>query len=314
MSDWIILAGIVAAALAADLVLHRRWSAASLRSAFAWTAVWVSLGLSFGAYVFASHGATVAGEYYAGYLIEWSLSVDNVFVFAVLFSYFGVPRRFQHRVLFWGVLGALVFRIVFILAGVELLTRFTWTTYSLGAFVAAGGVWMLFRRREVDVDRHPVIRIVRRIAPVTSDYRGDRFIVRDHGVAMATPLLVLLVVVETTDVAFAIDSIPAVLAVTSNGFVVVASNAFAVLGLRSLYFCVAGAMGRFTYLRFGLAAVLLFVGVKLLLVDVIGEIPIGVAFAVIVAAVGSSLVASEVSRRRKLPGGSVRASSLRAWR
>ena len=301
MTVWLVLSATVGVALSADLFLHRRGQAMSFGTAVAWTAAWVSLGLSFGAFVLAAQGTTAAGEYYAGYLVEWTLSIDNVFVFAVLFSYFGVPRELQHRALFWGVVGALLFRIVFILVGVELLHRFAWTTYSLGAFVAAAGAWMIAGRREVDLGRHPVLRLAHRVAPVSDGYRGDRFLVRENGVRVATPLLVLLFVIATTDVAFAVDSIPAILAITSSAFVVVASNAFAILGLRSLYFCVVGAMSRFAYLRLGLGAVLLFVGGKLLLADLVGGVPIGASLAVIAGLVATSLAASGLASRITAP-------------
>jgi tellurite resistance protein TerC len=303
VTAWAILLAVLAVALAADLLLHGRWPALSLRQAAAWTAAWVCLGLAFGAFVLASEGSTAAAEYYTTYLVEWSLSVDNVFVFAVLFSYFGVPRELQHRVLFWGILGALVFRLVFVLVGVELLERVDWTQYTLGAFVVAAGIWMLFRHAESDPRHRLLVRALGKLVPVTPEYRGDRFLVREHGALVATPLFVLLLVIAPTDLSFAVDSIPTALAITSNAFVIFASNAFAVLGLRSLYFCVLGAMSRFAYLRFGLAAVLLFVGAKLLLADTVGDLPIGVSLAVIAAGVGTSLLVSEVSRRRGATGG-----------
>jgi tellurite resistance protein TerC len=299
MIGWAVLISVLAVALVADLSLHRRWPALTLRQAVAWTAGWVALGLAFGGFVLAQQGSTAAAEYYTTYLIEWSLSVDNVFVFAVLFTYFAVPREFQHRVLFWGILGALVFRLVFVLVGVELLERVHWTHYTLGAFVALAGIWMLFRRQEADPRHQLVLRAVGKLVPVTPKFQGDRFFVRQRGVRVATPLLVLLLVIAPTDLSFAVDSIPTALAITSNAFVIFASNAFAVLGLRSLYFCVLGAMDRFTYLRFALAAVLLFVGAKLILSDAIGKIPIGASLAFIAAAVGASLVASEIARRRQ---------------
>ncbi|HEX2505874.1 MAG TPA: TerC/Alx family metal homeostasis membrane protein [Gaiellaceae bacterium] len=299
MTSWAVLLTVVGVALTVDLLLHRRWPALTLRQAGAWTAVWVTLGLAFGVFVLADQGATAAGEYYATYLVEWSLSIDNVFVFAALFAYFGVPREHQHRVLFWGVLGALVLRLVFVLVGVELLERFHWTQYTLGAFVVLAGFWMLWRSEEADPRQQLLIRLVGNVMPVTPEFDGDRFFVRRNGKRVATPLFVLLLVIAPTDVSFAIDSIPTALAITSNAFVVFASNAFAVIGLRSLYFVVVGAMSRFEYLHYGLSAVLLFVGTKLLLSDVIGEVPIGLSLGVIVAAIGGSLIASEVARRRR---------------
>jgi tellurite resistance protein TerC len=302
VTGWIVLLSLLAVALTADLLLHRRWPALSLYQAVGWTAVWVSLGLAFGGFVLAYEGSTATVEYYTTYLVEWSLSVDNVFVFAVLFSYFAVPREFQHRVLFWGILGALVFRLVFVLVGVELLERVHWTQYTLGAFVVLAGVWMLFRRPEADPRHQLLVRAAGKLMPVTPEYRGDSFLVREKGVLVATPLFVLLLVIAPTDLSFAVDSIPTALAITSNAFVIFASNAFAVLGLRSLYFCVLGAMDRFAYLRFGLAAVLLFVGAKLVLSDLVGDVPTGVSLGVIAVTIGTTLVVSELVRRRQPEG------------
>lgn len=285
-------------------VLHRSVREAPLHEAIIWTALWVSLGLVFGLVVLVWLGGGSAAEYYTGYLIEWSLSIDNVFVFALVFAYFGIPVELQHRVLFWGIVGALVFRAAFIVGGAELLERVSWTQYTLGFFLVLAAGWMVARRKEqIRPERNPLVRLARHAMPLTDSLDGDRFLVRTSGRLVATPLLLVLVAVETTDIVFAIDSIPAILAITTNSFVVFSANAFAVLGLRSLYFCVAGAMKRFVYLRLGLAAVLLFVGIKLVLTDPVGEVPIAVSLLVILTLIGVAVAASLVAARRARPSG-----------
>ena len=278
-------------------VLHRSAREVPLKEAIVWTGFWVALGLVFGLVVLLWLGGESAAQYYTGYLIEWSLSIDNVFVFALVFTYFGTPIEFQHRVLFWGIIGALVFRAAFIIAGAALLERVSWTQYTLGFFLVLASGWMIARRKEqVQPEHNPLVRLARHFVPLTDGLRGDRFFVRSSGRLVATPLLLVLITVETTDIVFAIDSIPAILAITTNAFVVFSANAFAVLGLRSLYFCVADAMKRFAYLRIGLAAVLLFVGVKLVLADVAGEPPVVVSLVVILALIGASVAASLLIR------------------
>ena len=264
---WFAVAGGIAAALAVDLlVLHRHAHEVSMREAALTSAGWVTLGVGFGAGVWWFAGADRAGEYFAGYLIEKSLSVDNVFIFALLFSYFAVPARYQHRVLFWGVVGALVLRAGFIAAGAALLEQLHWVIYVFGALLGLTGVKMLRSSgHSVDPGRNPVLRLLRGRVPMTDEYHGQRFLVRDGVRWVATPMLAVLVAIETTDVVFAVDSIPAIFAVTDEPFLVFTSNAFAILGLRALYFLLAGMMGRFTYLKTGLAAILLFVGAKMLL-------------------------------------------------
>ncbi len=291
---WFAVAGGIAAALAVDLlVLHRHAHEVSMREAALTSAGWVTLGVGFGAGVWWFAGADRAGEYFAGYLIEKSLSVDNVFIFALLFSYFAVPARYQHRVLFWGVVGALVLRAGFIAAGAALLEQLHWVIYVFGALLVLTGVKMLRSSgHSVDPGRNPVLRLLRRRVPMTNEYHGQRFLVRDGLRWVATPMLAVLVAIETTDVVFAVDSIPAVFAVTDEPFLVFTSNAFAILGLRALYFLLAGMMGRFTYLKTGLAAILLFVGAKMLLTEW-WHVPIGISLAVIAAilavAIGASL-------------------------
>lgn len=290
---WAALVGTLAVLLVADLlVVHRRPHAVSFRAAAVESAVWVSLGVAFAAVVAVGLGGRAAGEYLTAYLIEKSLSVDNVFVWAVLFSSFAVPAAYQFRVLFWGVFGALALRAGFIFAGVAVLERFEWVLYLFGAFLLVTAV-KIARHRETEVhrERNPLLRLVRRVVPSTTGYDGQRLFIRRHGRLLATPLLAVLVLVESTDVVFAVDSVPAVLAVSRDPFVVFASNAFAILGLRSLYFLLAGMAGRFRHLHLGLAVVLAFVGVKMLLAD-LWHPPAWVSLAVIAAALAGSVVAS----------------------
>jgi tellurite resistance protein TerC len=289
---WAAVLAVILAMLAVDLFAHRRAHVVTVREAATWSAVWVALGLGFGGVIWWAYGAQAGAEYYAGYLIEKSLAVDNVFVFALIFTYFAVPRELQHRVLFYGVLGALVFRALFIAGGAALLDRFHWVLYVFGAFLLLTG-WRMFRHRneETDLGRNPVLRLVRRMVPTTDEYVGERFGVRRAGRLVATPLFTVLVLVETTDIVFAVDSIPAIFAVTQEPFLVFTSNAFAILGLRAMYFLLADLMHRFIYLKAGLAAILVFVGVKMLLIDV-WKVPIGLSLAVIASCITVAVVAS----------------------
>jgi tellurite resistance protein TerC len=290
---WGAFVAFILAMLAIDLfVFHRDAHEVSFREAGIWSGIWVAMGLAFGAFLWAWQGSRFAGEYVAGYLIEKSLSVDNIFVFALIFGYFAVPAKYQHRVLFWGVVGALVFRAAFIAAGAALLENFHWTIYVFGAFLVITGIRMArSSQTHVDPSRNPVLRAFRRVVPVTDAYDGQRMLIRRAGRWMATPLLAVLIIVETTDVVFAVDSIPAIFAVTDETFLVFTSNAFAILGLRALYFLLAGMLGRFRYLRFGLAAVLVFVGGKMLLADV-WKTPIWASLTVIVLTIGVSVLVS----------------------
>lgn len=295
---WAAVTAAIVALLAVDLlVVHREPHAVSTREAAVSSAVWVSVGLAFGGLLWLLQGGDRAGQYFAGYLVEKSLSVDNIVVFALLFTYFAVPAALQHRVLFWGVVGALLLRGLFVLAGAALLDRFTAAVYVFGAFLVLTGVRMA-RRTEAHADpgRNPVVRLLRRLVPMTDGYRGERFVVRENGRRLATPLLAVLVAVETTDVLFAVDSIPAVFAVTSDPFLVFTSNAFAVLGLRALYFLLGDLVGRFAYLRLGLAVVLVLVGAKML-VSHWWHAPTWLSLAVVAAVLGVSVVASLRSAR-----------------
>lgn len=293
--SWIIFAVVVFGLLALDLfVFHREAKTVSMREAGAWVAVWVTLGLGFGGWIFLTRGATSGGEYLAGYLIEYSLSMDNVFVFAVLFAYFGVPAAYQHRLLFWGVMGAIVFRAIFILAGTALLDAFHFVIYVFGAILLYTA-WRMVRAgsEQVDPSANPVLKLMRRVIPITHDFDGAKFFTRQNGKRVATPLLAALVVIETSDIMFAIDSVPAILSITTDTFIVFTSNAFAIMGLRSLYFMLSGMMGRFHYLHYGLAAVLSFIGVKMVIhswVKIGNWVSLGVILGVLTLSVVASLL------------------------
>ncbi|HWB77169.1 MAG TPA: TerC family protein [Nannocystaceae bacterium] len=283
----------VVAMLALDLgVFHRKAHDVRTREALIWTGVWIGLALVFDVGVYIWFGWERALEFLTGYLIEKALSVDNLFVFLVVFSYFAVPAKLQHRVLLWGILGALVMRAVFIVAGAALLQRFHWVIYVFGAFLVFTGIKLLLQKdAEVHPERNPVLRLFRRLVPAVDDYRGAKFIVREAGRWMVTPLFMVLVVIEATDIVFAVDSIPAIFAVTDDPFIVYTSNIFAILGLRALYFALAAMMGRFHYLKVGLGLVLAFVGTKMVIVDVY-KIPIFVSLAVVVGLLAGSIVVS----------------------
>jgi len=289
---WAAVLAVILAMLAVDLVAHRTAHVVSVREAAIWSVVWVSLGLGFGAVVWWALGAQAGGEYFAGYLIEKSLAVDNVFVFALIFTYFAVPREYQHRVLFYGVVGALVFRAIFIAGGAVVIHQFAWVLYLFGAFLVFTG-WKMFTHRndEMDPSRNPVLRLITRRVPSTDQFHGQKFWVSSGGRWVATPLFTVLVLVETTDIVFAVDSIPAIFAVTQEPFLVFTSNAFAILGLRAMYFLLADLIHRFVYLKAGLAAILVFVGVKMMLLEV-WKVPIGLSLMVIVLCITVSVVLS----------------------
>ncbi len=312
---WAAVLGVILVMLAVDLVAHRRAHVVGVREAAVWSAVWVALGLGFGAVVWWVWGGEFAAQYFAGYVIEKSLAVDNVFVFAIIFGYFAVPREYQHRVLFYGVLGALVFRAVFIAAGSVLIASFAWVLYVFGAFLVATGIRMARHRDEtVDPESSVVLRVFRRLVPVTDTYHGQRFVVKQAGRWVATPLLAVLVLVEVTDVVFAVDSIPAIFAVTQQPFLVFTSNAFAILGLRAMYFLLADLMHRFVYLKLGLALVLVWVGTKMLLLDLY-KIPTGVSLAVVAAILTVAVTASwrrtRTRTRTETPPASLTGTSAR---
>lgn len=281
--------------LALDLgVFHRKPKKISVREAVGWSAFWIALGLAFNGWVYYHFGARAGIEFLTGYTLEKALSVDNLFVFLMVFNYFSVPAQYQHRVLFWGILGALVMRGVFIFLGVEIVTRFHWVLYIFGAFLVYSGIKMAFAKdEEIDPSENPVVRWVKRHIPVTNAYDGTKMFTRVDGKLFATPLFIVLVVIETTDVLFAVDSIPAVFGVTTNPFIIFTSNVMAILGLRSLYFALAGLMDLFAYLKLGLSLVLVFIGVKML-IEKFYEIPtvwaLGTVGAVLVISIGASLL------------------------
>jgi TerC family integral membrane protein len=292
---WGGFAAFVLAMLALDLgVFHRRAHVVRAREALGWSAVWITLALIFNAAVWHWFGPERGLEFLTGYLIEKALSVDNIFVFLVVFSYFSVPSAYQHRVLFWGVLGAIVFRIIFIVAGAALLQSFHWIIYVFGGILLVTGVRLLRSNEEqIHPERNLLLRLVRRILPVTHEYQDQRFFTRVEGRLLATPLLLVLATVEATDIVFAVDSIPAIFAVTGDPFIVFTSNIFAILGLRALFFLLAGFIGRFEYLKVGLGLVLVFVGAKMVLSDVY-KVPIIVSLLVVTALIAGSVLASVV--------------------
>lgn len=291
---WIGFNAFVLLMLALDLgVFHRKAHVVSFKESMAWTAVWIALAMLFNVWVWKYFGAQKGLEFFTGYVIEKSLSVDNVFVFALLFSYFAVPQLYQHKVLFWGVLGALVMRAIMIVLGAALITKFSWIIYVFGVFLIITGIKMVVKKEEeIHPENNPVVRWFKRFMKVAPDFRGDRFFVRENGILMATPLFVVLLLVEVSDLIFAVDSIPAIFAVTKDPFIVYTSNVFAIMGLRSLYFALAGVMDKFHYLKIGLGFVLTFVGVKMLLGHTPWKIDTGLSLAVIVGILALSVIAS----------------------
>ena len=292
----------VLAMLALDLgVFHRKSHEVKMKEALVWSVVWILLALAYNLGIYigwfgdfpAAERSQRTMEFLTGYLIEKSLSVDNIFVFLLIFSYFRVPASYQHRVLFWGILGALAMRAVFIAAGITLIEKFHWTIYVFGGFLILTGIKMALQKdKEIHPERNPVLRLFRRSVPVTENFEGDRFWVRRAGKLFATPLMVVLLFIEMTDVIFAVDSIPAILAITQNAFLVYTSNVFAILGLRALYFALAGIMQLFHHLHYGLSAILVFVGIKMVVVDIFGKIPTGVSLGVIAVILALSVIAS----------------------
>jgi tellurite resistance protein TerC len=284
ISLWIVFNAFVLAMLALDLgVFHRKAHVVNIKEALGWSGIWIGLAFLFNLGIYFWWGRDRALEFLAAYLIEKSLSVDNIFIFVLIFSYFQVPSLYQHKVLFWGILGALIMRALFIAAGVTLIQKFHWIIYVFGALLIITGIRMaLHKDKEIHPERNPVLRLFRRFVPTVKHYEGSSFFVKIDRRSFATPLFVVLLLVETTDVIFAIDSIPAVLAITTDPFIVYTSNVLAILGLRALYFALAGIMQLFHYLHYGLSAILVFVGSKMLLADIY-KIPIGIALCVLAA-------------------------------
>jgi len=292
---WVAFNVFILAMLVLDLwVFHRKTHVIQLKEALLWVAFWVALALLFNTGIYFWRGTDKALEFLAGYLIEYSLSADNIFVFLLIFSYFRVPAQYQHKALFWGILGALVMRAIFIATGITLITHFSWVIYVFGVFLVLTGIKMILQKnQEIHPEKNPVLKLFRRFMPVTEQYEGGRFFVRRTGRVLATPLFVVLLVLETTDVVFAVDSIPAILAITVDPFIVYTSNVFAILGLRALYFALAGMMRMFHCLHYGLSIILAFVGVKMLLTEFY-KIPTGIALGVVAGILFVSVIASVV--------------------
>lgn len=292
---WIGFGAVVLIMLALDLgVFNRHAHTVSLKEAGIWTAVWIGLSLIFGGVIWALLGQTAGVQFLTGYLIEKSLSVDNIFVFVLIFSYFSVPAQYQHRVLFWGVLGALLMRAVMIGAGVALIHRFEWIVYVFGAFLIYSGIKMARQNHEQEIDpnSNPVVKLFKRLMPVTTEYHGEKFTFVENGKRFATPLLLVLIMIETTDLIFAVDSIPAILAISQDPFIVYTSNIFAILGLRSMYFLLAGVIDKFRYLKLGLSVILVYVGGKMLATSLGFHIDPFVSLGIISAILTLSIVAS----------------------
>ena len=308
---WIGFNLFVLSLLALDLgVFHRHAHKVSIKEATIWSVIWITLAMVFnlGLYFFwdkvsptsSYSNSEAALAFFTGYLIEKSLSVDNIFVFVLIFTFFAVPAVYQHRVLFWGILGALIMRGALIVVGAVLLKEFHWVIYIFGAFLIFTGIRMaIHRNEEMHPEQNPVVKLLRRVMPVTDNYEGDRFFIRRAGRLMATPLFLVLLIVESADLVFAVDSIPAIFAVTNDPFIVYTSNVFAILGLRSLYFLLAGVVDKFHYLKLGLSVVLTFVGTKMVIVDIY-KIPVGLSLGVIASILAIAVVASLLRSRRLL--------------
>jgi len=296
---WLAFGAVITAMFVLDLfVFNRKSHEIRFREALTWTLVWVGLAMAFNAGVWYYLGKAKALEFLTGYIIEESLSVDNLFVFIMIFSYFRVPRAHQPRVLKWGIIGALVMRGIFIILGIELIERFHWMVYLFGAILIYTGIKMAFGGDEkVEPEKNPLVRLVRRFMPITKRMAGDRFFIKRRGILAATPLFLTLIVVESSDLIFAVDSIPAVLAVTRDPFIVYSSNVFAIMGLRSLYYLLAHVMEMFAYLKLGVSCILAFVGAKMLLVDVV-EIPLLFSLGVIIGTLTISILVSVILAKR----------------
>lgn len=290
---WILFNAFVLLMLALDLgVFHRKIHEISLKESLTWTFIWVFLALVFNAIIYFWRGQQQALEFFTGYLVEKALSVDNIFVFIMIFTYFQIPTKYQHKVLFWGIIGALIMRVIFIFAGVALIEKFHFTIYFFGALLIYTGYKMFYHNNaKIEPDKNPVIKFFKKFIPVTPGLQEDKFFVKQNGKQFATPLFLVLILIETTDLIFAVDSIPAILAITQDHFIVYTSNVFAILGLRSLYFALAGVVHRFWLLSYALAIVLVFVGIKMLLIDVY-KIPIEWSLIFIASIITGSILLS----------------------
>ena len=296
---WVGFNALVLVMLAVDLgIFHRKPHVVSMREGATWTLVCMTLALAFSAWIWRYAGDQAALEFLTGYLVEWSLAIDNIFVFVLIFSFFAVPQLYQHRVLFWGILGALLMRGAFIAAGAYVLERWSWVIYIFGALLVVTGIRMLVKREEEpDLAENRVVRFAQRVLPLTGKYHGQKFVLREHGRVLVTPLLLVLLLVEVSDLIFAIDSIPAIFAITRDPFIVYTSNVFAILGLRSMYFLLANVVHRFVYLKVGLSFVLVFIGTKMLIAEWY-HIPITTSLVVVAALIGGSITASLAQNRQ----------------
>jgi tellurite resistance protein TerC len=292
---WLLFNVFVLAMLAIDLgIFHKKSHEVTVREALSWTCVWITLAMLFNLFVYYYFGKGKGLEFFTGYLIEKSLSVDNIFVIILIFSYFKVPSKYQHKVLFWGILGALVMRVIFILTGAELIHRFHWLIYIFGGFLIFTGIRMLtVGDLQINPEKNPVIRLAKKVFPITPSFEGNRFFIKRDGKNWATPLFLVVILIETTDLIFAVDSIPAILAISDDSFIVYTSNVFAILGLRSLYFALAGIEKYFKYLKYGLSAILVFVGIKMCIADFL-KIPIEVSLIVIAFTLTIAMLASRI--------------------
>jgi len=299
---WVVFNIFIVSMLIIDLtIFNREPEEISIRKALGWTAVWIILAVIFGIGLYYYMDPESSLDFFTGYLIEKSLSVDNIFVFLLIFTYFGVDPKYQHRVLFWGIFGALVFRLIFILIGVALIEQFHWVIYIFGAFLIFTGIKLAFEKdKEIKPNRNPVLKLVRRFVPVTKDFHGEKFFIKRNGKWIATPMFIVLVMIETTDVVFAFDSIPAIMAITRDTFIIYSANAFAILGLRALYFALSGVMRLFHYLHYGLALILVYVGTKMMLEDLV-EIPTLVTLSVIILTISFSILISIIYPKKEPP-------------
>lgn len=289
---WLAVLGLILGMLAIDLFAHRHASVISMKEAAIWSAIWISLGIAFGIFIWNTYGAELGQQYFSGFVIEKSLAVDNVFVWAIIFAAFSVPREYQHRVLFLGVLGALVFRGIFIALGYGLIQSFSWILYLFAAFLIWTGIQLMIKRNEhMDPTKSRFLKLFRKYIPTTDKFYGQRLMVRVGGVLVATPLMIVLALVEFTDIIFAVDSIPAIFAVTDEPFIVFTANAFAVLGLRAMYFLLADLIHRFVYLKIGLSFILIWVGIKMALHDFY-KVPTSISLTVIISVITISIAAS----------------------
>ena len=298
---WIGFAVLITVMLALDLgVFNKNAHKVAVKEAMIWTGVWITIALLFNIFVFFEFGKIKALEFLTAYVIEYSLSVDNIFIFILIFTFFAVPSRYQHRILFWGIIGALIMRGIFIFAGVALINKFHWIILVFGAFLVYSGIHMLFQKdEEVDPDANPVVKFFKKFLPVTQELHGGKFFIRQNAKLFATPLFLVLLVIESSDLIFAVDSIPAVLSISQDAFIVFTSNIFAILGLRSLYFAVAGIMDLFRFLKTGLAFVLSFVGLKMLVSYFHFDIPIMLSLGIIISILVISILASVLIKKKE---------------